>query len=216
MCIVADAMGGHSLPMPEQDTDEFLPTRRSLLARLGHWSDAVGWRDFFDTYGRFIFSASMRCGLRRDEAEEVVQEVVVSVAKKMHGFIYDPVNGSFKAWLMRVIHSRSVDFLRRKGCRIPGATGGEGGGELSAPADLETLWDEEWRRSLLDTAVARVKEKVKPRQFQVFDLSVNQGLDIAAVARALNISQLNVRVTKHRIAKMLVDEINKIQAEMNC
>ena len=49
--------------MPDQNPDEFLPTRRSLLARLSHWSDAGGWREFFDTYSRFIFNTAQRYGL---------------------------------------------------------------------------------------------------------------------------------------------------------
>src|SRR5262245_12465492 len=98
-----------SAPDPE---DEFLPTRRSLLSRLKHWDDSEGWREFLDTYGRFIFSAATKCGLARTEAEDVVQEIIVIVAKKMTGFTYDASRGSFKAWLMLVIQSRVNDFLR--------------------------------------------------------------------------------------------------------
>jgi len=203
--------------MPLASEDEFLPTRRSLLSRLKNWDDNAGWWDFFETYGRFIFSAAMKCGLRREEAEDVVQEVVISVAKKMPGFVYDPVGGSFKAWLMCVTHSRATDFLRKKCRRIPSVAGDydEGLNAAETPAELEELWDEEWRHGLLEAAVARVKAKVKPRQFQVFDLSVNQGLAVGAVAKALGLSHLNVRVTKHRVAKLLAEEIRRVETAVN-
>ena len=32
-------------------SDEWIPTRQSLLTRLKHWDDQEGWHDFFDTYG---------------------------------------------------------------------------------------------------------------------------------------------------------------------
>jgi RNA polymerase sigma factor (sigma-70 family) len=157
----------------------------------------------------------MKCGLSRPEAEDVVQEIVVSVAKKMVGFAYDPARGSFKAWLMLVIQSRVNDFLRKKYRRIPAANGdGVAEEERSAP-ELERLWDEEWRRGLLEAAVTRVKAKVKPRQFQIFDLAVTQGLGIGDVAKALGVSQLNVRVTKHRVAKLLAEEMRRVEADAN-
>ena len=62
--------------------EEHLPTRGSLLDRLRDWEDQAGWRDFFDTYWKFIYGAAVRSGLSDHEAEEVVQETVVSVAKR--------------------------------------------------------------------------------------------------------------------------------------
>jgi RNA polymerase sigma-70 factor (ECF subfamily) len=107
--------------------------------------------------------------------------------------------------------------LRKKCRRIPSVAGDydEGLNAAETPAELEELWDEEWRHGLLEAAVARVKAKVKPRQFQVFDLSVNQGLAVGAVAKALGLSHLNVRVTKHRVAKLLAEEIRRVETAVN-
>jgi len=40
---------------------------------------------------------ALRGGLTRAEAEDVVQETLISVAKHMPTFKYDPTIGSFKA-----------------------------------------------------------------------------------------------------------------------
>lgn len=63
--------------------DEFLPTRSSLLSRLKHASDAAGWREFVDNYGRLVFQVCLRSGLHRQEAEDVVQETITAVAQQM-------------------------------------------------------------------------------------------------------------------------------------
>src|SRR5262245_7043486 len=76
--------------------DELIPTRRSLLARLKDWEDRDGWKEFFDTYWRLIFNVALKAGRTETEAEDVVQETVVSVARQMPAFQYDP-KGSFKA-----------------------------------------------------------------------------------------------------------------------
>jgi hypothetical protein len=86
--------------------EELLPTRRSLLARLRDWEDQASWREFFNTYWKFIYSLAIRSGLSDQEAEDVVQETVLSVAKKMPEFVYDSERCSFKGWLTR-------DLVRR-------------------------------------------------------------------------------------------------------
>jgi len=82
--------------------DDLLPTRRSLLSRLRNWDDQESWQEFFDTYWRLIYSAGIRAGLNEQDAEEVVQDTVVAVVRKMPDFKYDPATCSFKTWLWLV------------------------------------------------------------------------------------------------------------------
>ena len=63
--------------------DELLPTRQSLLSRLRDWDDQESWREFFDTYWRLIHGLALKCGLTDAEAQDVVQETMVSVAMSM-------------------------------------------------------------------------------------------------------------------------------------
>jgi hypothetical protein len=70
-----------------------IPTRESLLSRLRDWADDESWSEFFHTYWRMLYEVALRAGLREDEAQEVVQETVIAVAKKMPGFHYDAAIG---------------------------------------------------------------------------------------------------------------------------
>ncbi len=65
-------------------------TRWSLIERLKNWDDNTSWEKFFETYWRLIYRTGIRSGLSEDEAQEVVQETVISVAKKMRDFKADP------------------------------------------------------------------------------------------------------------------------------
>jgi len=93
--------------------DELIPTRLSLLVRLKDWEDHAGWKEFFDTYWRLIYGVALKAGLPAAEAEEVVQETVVAVAKQMPTFRYDAA-GSFKAWLLQITRWRIVDQFRKR------------------------------------------------------------------------------------------------------
>src|SRR5437867_7448085 len=97
-----------------QDTDELLPTRRSLLTRLKQWDDQESWRDFFNTYWKLVYGVALKAGLSDAEAQEVVQETVISVAKQMQDFKYDPAVGSFKSWLLQLTRRRIVDQFRKR------------------------------------------------------------------------------------------------------
>jgi DNA-directed RNA polymerase specialized sigma24 family protein len=61
--------------------------------------------------GREHFS---KYGLRLHEAQEVVQETIIAVARQMEGFKYDPKIGSFKGWLLLQTRWRIADKMRKK------------------------------------------------------------------------------------------------------
>src|SRR5262245_26498265 len=90
-------------------------TRASLLERLKNWEDKESWREFFAIYWRLIYSTATKAGLSDAEAQDVVQETIITVAKKMPGFKYDPAIGSFKSWLLHTTRWKITDQFRKRG-----------------------------------------------------------------------------------------------------
>ena len=88
---------------------EFLATRRSLVERLADWNDRKRWQQFFDSYWKLIHRAARQAGLTESEAQEVVQETLITVAKKIDQLKYDPAIGSFKGWLLNITRWRIAD-----------------------------------------------------------------------------------------------------------
>src|SRR5207245_8592643 len=97
-----------------KDEDELIPTRASLLSRLKDWQDETSWKVFYDTYWKLIYNAAVKSGLSDAEAQDVVQETVIPVARNIGAFNYDPSVCSFKSWLLRVTRSRILNQLRSK------------------------------------------------------------------------------------------------------
>lgn len=205
--------------------DEFLPTRRSLLTRLKNWDDQEGWREFFETYWKLIYSVALQAGLPHAEAEDVVQDIVVSVAKKMRGFHYDPAVGSFKAWLLVNVRSRIADHLRKQSAEkaavfAPRRVVEANTDFLEKVADpalpgLEAAWEEEWKRQILAAALERVKAKVSSRQFLIFDLYALKQTPLSKVTRALGVNFGQVYLAKHRISRLLKEEVQKLERQMD-
>ena len=104
---------------PDEDPDGWIPTRESLLSRIKRWDDQESWRDFFNTYWKLIYRAAIKAGLSDAEAQEVVQETVMVVAKKMEHFKYDPAKDSFKGWLLYLTR-KQIAMQYRKRQRVAG------------------------------------------------------------------------------------------------
>jgi RNA polymerase sigma factor (sigma-70 family) len=193
--------------------NEFIPTRQSLLERLRRWDDQESWQLFFDTYWKLVYRTAQKAGLHENEAEEVVQETVISVAKKMPDFQYrdSEQGGSFKQWLLRLTKWRINDQLRKRfkdRLLIRPSDESLEGDSLSEIPDpvankLDELWSKEWEQNLLDAALERVKKKVEPRDYQVFQLSALKGWSGLKVSRNMKVSLGQVYTIKHRVSKEL-------------
>src|SRR5947199_8736415 len=88
-------------------TKDLIPTRESLLSRLKDWEDRESWQDFFDTYWRLIYGVARKAGLSDAEAHDIVQETVISVARKSERFRYDPAVCSVKGWMLQLTRWRT-------------------------------------------------------------------------------------------------------------
>jgi RNA polymerase sigma-70 factor (ECF subfamily) len=207
--------------MPKRD-DPLIPTRRSLLSRLRNWDDQDSWQDFFNTYWRLIYGVAVKAGLTDAEAQDVVQETLRVVAKKMPAFKYDPAVGSFKGWLLHTTRWKIGDQFRK---RLPLADPGSGRRTDTGTAPVErvadpgplpadAVWDAEWSRHLFEVASARVKRQVDGKQYQMFDLYVVQQVAPAKVAEALRVSVQSVYLAKLRISRLIKAEVERLEQQM--
>jgi RNA polymerase sigma factor (sigma-70 family) len=203
--------------------DESIPTRATLIQRLKNWQDQSSWQDFFDTYWKLIYNVALKGGLREVEAQEVVQETMISVAKHMPDFKYDPAIGSFKGWLLKMTRWRITDQLRKREPAVERplfsqdtATGDHTVENLVDPTsqDWNAVWDAEWKRNLFDAAVARVKRRFDPQKYQMFDLYVNKEWSPAKVAGAFGVSVAQVYLAKHRVTEMITEEVRRLEMEV--
>jgi RNA polymerase sigma-70 factor (ECF subfamily) len=216
---------------PAQDSQA---TRWSLLARLKNWEDQQSWREFFETYWRLIYSVATKAGLSDAEAQDVVQDTVLSVAKKIHDFKCDPASGSFKAWLLNLTRWRILNQLKKRlpnnvaqssnFCASGRTSAGRSLGDTTRTStiervadpkslDLEAVWDTEWERHLTITAKERVQRQVSASQFQIFELYVVQDWPVRKVAQLLGVSAGQVYLAKHRVSRLLKREINKLRSD---
>ncbi len=215
--------------MAENDKEDkelqqaYAHTRKSLIARLDNWEDQRTWDDFYKTYWKLIYAVGLKAGLRSDEAFDVVQETILSIAKQSKKNMYDPDKGSFKSWLMNMTRWRINDqFRKRKKDTAMNIGEWDDEGQKTSVIDrmedpnrgaLERLWDVEWKKNLADAALARVKSQVSPKQYQIFDCYVMREWTAAKVQEQLGVSMSQVYLAKHRVGKILKKELTRLNED---
>ena len=210
----------HALQTGTSEADS-LPTRASLLSRLRDLGDDASWRVFFETYWRLLYNVARNTGLADHDAQEVVQETVIAVARKMPDFRYDPAKGSFKQWLLLITRRRIQDHLRklyRSGRVTNGASDeiAERPAAMPAPdAQIDAAWEREWQENIFQSALARVRQRANPKSYQVFECCVLQEMPASQVAKMFGLNAAQVYLAKHRISAAVKRAVNELEAEMN-
>ena len=202
-----------------EETNRSFATRASLLQRLKDCDDHASWQQFYDLYRELIHSFALKAGLTESEADEVVQETVIGVARKLPEFHYDPAKCSFKTWLLNQTVWRIKDQFRK---RPPAARVGLASDDTSRTATVEriadnseerlaALWEKDWQQAVLAAALQRVKHSANLKDCQMFDLHVLRGLEAREVAQSLGVSAARVYLAKHRIGKLVEREVAALE-----
>lgn len=207
------------MPSPERPSPaRFAATRRSLIERLPDLENRAKWQEFYDTYWRLIYAVARKAGLSDAEAHDVVQETAISVARSIGRYRSDA--GSFKAWLLQLTRWRIIDQLRKRSPAEMARFSGPHTGRSTATMDrvpdpagptLDAVWSDEWKRTLLNAAMHRLKSKVSAKHFQIFDCAMLKRWPAGKVAEELRVNIAQVYLVKHRIAALLKKEIAALE-----
>jgi RNA polymerase sigma factor (sigma-70 family) len=193
-----------------------LPTTRvTLLARLRQDpTDEAAWGAFVERYGRHIYRWCRQWKLQDADAEDVTQDILVKLARKLRDFAYDP-SRSFRGWLKTLAHHAWRDFVdgpRRAQAAAGDAQVWELLQTLEAREDLAQKLQEAFDHELLEAAQVRVRLRVAPHTWEAFRLVALEGLPAAEVAAAVRMQVAMVYVAKSKVQKMLQEEIQKLEA----
>lgn len=177
-----------------------------LIEAVKDWRDDGNWREFYERYAVAIRRHACSSGLSETEAEDVVQETMVKLARYLPSFKYDRTVCKFRTWLNQIINQRIFEALhrRRRGTFSEAAL--DEIRELlhtSEAATSDPVVQAEIDHRLLEACLARVRARVKPRQWQVFEAHALHGFSAEETARRHDTTAANVWVIRHRLIKAL-------------
>ena len=145
-----------------------------LLAAIGA-GDRDGLRDLYDSTSAKLFGVILRILTDRGEAEDVLQEVYITVWRKAAEF--DATRASPITWLATIARNRAIDRLRARATRP--TTTLDAAAEIAEPSPAAD--------ALLDTAsdarrVIAALDRLDPRHAAVIRSAYYEGLTYETLA----------------------------------
>jgi len=192
-------------------------TRKTLIERLRKTnSDTRSWSEFYDLYCKLVYSVALKAGLSPTDSEDVVQETFLKVSKHIKKFDYDRRRGRFRNWLC-LIAKQQVANHYRKTKNLPELPSfwnedpDKPFNEIPDPTNQwDEIWEEEHRKHTLRLALARLKEKVNPKPYQIFLAHCIKGMSVGEVAELMEVSANEVYLAKSRVMPLFEEEIQAL------
>ena len=179
-------------------------TRLSLIGKLHDPAAAEAWAEFVRLYQPVVFRVARQRGLQHADAEDLTQDVLATVGRKVAGFDFQH-GGSFRGWLLKITRDLVVNKLTR-GPREVGSGDSDVRdlmNQCSGRDETLTLLRIEHQRLVLHQAAERLRPLIR----QPFWLTAVEGGSIADVAKQLGETEGAVRVARCRVLARLRQEV---------
>lgn len=154
-------------------------------------ADADAFAVVYDRHADAAFSLAYRMCGKRALAEDVVQEAFISLWRSAGS--YQRARGSVRNWVLRIVHNRGVDALRRSIVRDGPVQLDEGIAERM-PASERT--DEEVERREQSGEIQGALQALPPEQRRVIELAYFSGFTHVEIAEVL---QMPIGTVKGRM-----------------
>jgi len=177
-------------------------TSATLLEAIKNVQNNQAWNRFFARYQPLITTFAKRLGLDQSDADDVSQDTLLVFLQDYQDGKYDQEKGRLRSWLFGIAHYKIADIKRRRMKEIVIVEKTEGTGFLArieSPDEMERIWDEEWKRSILRTCLEEAAKVVSPQTVKAFEFHVLKEWTVENVAQHLGMSTNAVYIAKNRV-----------------
>lgn len=184
-------------------------TRLSLLERVRN-GDEQSWRQLVAVYQPMVRNWLVGRGIIIQDAEDLSQDVMVVLVRKLPEFQHNGRIGSFRAWLRTIVTRQTLKFLQQGRCRVESAKEGITPEYLSqladSASDLAKKWDQDHDLFLLDQLLRLLDTDFQPDTVRIFRMLAFEGKKPDAIANESGMSIAAIYGIKSRVLARLRQE----------
>ena len=185
-----------------------LTTTETLLKGLAEGNEGR-WARFYRDYAPFLEDfVSRKFPLAHEDAEEIVSDTLIDIAKMMPTYRYDKAKkGAFHSLLAKIAQNKAIDRLRKLKRTAE---------ELEKfAAEPVGLSEEDWRREIYNAALRRVMADASIQESTkiAFRRHVQLGESAAEVAADLGLEVNALYQIKNRMKEKIAAEIESLKSE---
>ena len=183
-------------------------THPSLLARIRDPRDTASWAVFVDIYGPLVYRYGRSRGLQDADAADLVQDVLVEVARCIQGFQYQPERGRFRDWLGLLTRRQLARVLdkRSHGREITGDAA-QAAFAQHAAEEPDAEWTTAFQSRVLQSALERIRPHFQEQTWSAFERVWLNNQSAVDAADELCLPVETVYVAKSRVLKRLSEEV---------
>ena len=180
-------------------------TRSSLLVRIKDPKDSEAWQEFYALYASLMYRYARSRGLPTQDSEEVRDQCLAVIVRKIGTFEYNRDKGGFKNWLWRVVDRKVVDLLRKRRERIADSRAVR---EVPARGPSpDELWEQRWKYDHLKYCVEKVRGSVSEVNYEAFRLLLFEECSVEQVCNRLGINRNQVYKAKLRVLERVRERL---------
>jgi RNA polymerase sigma-70 factor (ECF subfamily) len=185
-------------------------TSLSLLDRLQQGPNDDAWQRMVGVYSPLIQAWLRRYTRSDQDVEDLAQEVLAVVVRKLPEFQHRVRVGSFRRWLRSITVNCLRDFWRTQRYR-PRITGRHAFGEVldqleDSQSALSKLWDREHDEHVTRHLLEKIRPRFEERTWLAFQMVALQAIPVEEVARDLGMTPNAVFIAKSRVVHQLRQE----------
>lgn len=187
-------------------------TRTTLLLRVKDRNDVTAWSEFHELYPPLLYRYARGRGLSRDDAEEVRDQCIEIIVRKIASFEYDKQKGGFRNWLYRIANGKVIDLLRRRREKV---ADGRDLQELVDPGlPPDEFWQQHWKNEHLRYCVEQVRERVSANNYQAFCMLLYEECSVADVCGRLGMNANQVYKAKSRVLRLVRGVLSELDPDL--
>ena len=189
-------------------------TQESLIALLGRGGNQLAWEKFSELYRPVFYRLARSGGLQDADAQDVVQQVLLSIARSIGHWHKKESDVRFRGWLHRIARNALLNTLTRQPKDRP-VGGSSANFSLANQVDVNGLseheFEAEYRRALYQRAAKVARHEFEQSSWQAFELCAVSSQSPEAVARQLGKSLGSVYAAKSRVMRRLRELVKKYE-----
>jgi RNA polymerase sigma factor (sigma-70 family) len=204
--------------MPDLNDQSLCKTNHTLLERVRDPHNKEAWQEFITYYEQFIYNILRHLQVPESDAEEVCQEIIIRLWKKLPEFTYNKDRGKFRNWLGVMIRNEANRYFK-KANRSNTFIVAKDQDQLEDQPQSETEYDidkliaDEWKQYISNLAWESIKGRFQENMQNVILLHMD-GKSTKEIAEQCNIVESSVRVYIKRIRAHLKNEIDRYNEEL--
>ena len=186
-------------------------TRASIFLRLQDEREKVqelGWEEFRQRYAPVIVGFARNAGLPAQDAEDVLQDVMLGLFRIVPEFEYDPSKGRFRGYLKRA--TLNAIRKRARGAEPAMCVANERLDEQAGETD--SRWETQWSEHIHTRALEEARRRVDQKTFEAFQLYSQRGVPAERVGADLGIGINSVHQAKSRVLNVMRAVVDRLRA----